>query len=378
MSLLKLYNHFNMEIDHARGINIFTMSGEKYIDTFAGIGVLSFGHANAAINQCFVEKLERYSHLSNFFLDEDGEYVAKKLIEFTSETGKVFYSNSGTEANEAVLKTIRKISSGDKCQIIFFEKGFHGRTTGSLSVTGFAKIRDCFSPLLQQTVKLPFNDSQALEHYIDENHHNVAAVFVEAIQGSGGVVPLSDEFAKTLKTLHEKHKFALVCDEIQAGLGRSGKIFAYQHFGLRPNLVTVAKSLGGGLPLGAVLFLGDYAKILQPGDHGSTFAPNPVALAGARYVVDHIPEMLPDILYKSEYFIKKIQKLNHPKIDQVRGKGLMLAIQLKEKDDALRQRGFENKLLLNVIDNKILRLLPALNITFDEIDLIVKKIGETL
>jgi acetylornithine/N-succinyldiaminopimelate aminotransferase len=140
----------------------------------------------------------------------------------------------------------------------------------------------------------------------------------------------------------------------------------------------VAKSLGGGLPLGAVLFLGDYAKILQPGDHGSTFAPNPVALAGARYVVDHIPEMLPDILYKSEYFIKKIQKLNHPKIDQVRGKGLMLAIQLKEKDDALRQRGFENKLLLNVIDNKILRLLPALNITFDEIDLIVKKIGETL
>ncbi len=378
MSLLKLYDYFDIKIDRAKGINIFTKDGEKYIDTFGGIGVLSFGHTNFNINKCYIDKLKRYSHLSNFFQDEDAEYVAKKLIGFTGKSGKVFYSNSGTEANEAVLKTIRKISTEEKNQIIFFDKGFHGRTTGALSVTGFPKIKDAFSPLLQKTTKLPFNNAKALEKYLDENHNKVVAIFVEAIQGSGGVIPLSDEFAKTLNSLHKQYNFTLVCDEIQAGLGRSGKMFSYQHFDLSPNLITVAKSLGGGLPLGAILFLENYADILKPGEHGSTFAPNPVALAGAKYIVDNIPNMLNEIQQKYDYFIKKINQLNNEKILEVRGKGLMLAIELKNEDKNIRKKAFNNHLLLNVLRNKIIRLLPALNITFEEIDLIVNKIGEVL
>ncbi len=378
MSLLKLYDHFEMDVDRAEGIHIYTTDGDEYLDTFSGIGVLSLGHSDKNLKQVFINKLERYAHLSNFFLDKDAEYVAKKLIAFTGRQGKVFYSNSGTEANEAVLKTIRKISDHEKCRIIFFDKGFHGRTTGTLSVTGFPKIRDCFNPLLQQTVKLPFNEPDALRNYITKNHKKIAGIFVEAIQGSGGVVPLTDEFAATINQLHEKYNFTLVCDEIQAGLGRSGKMFSYQHFGLQPDLITVAKSLGGGLPLGAILFMENYADILKPGEHGSTFAPNPVSLAGARYIVDNIQEMLSDINKKSAYFIQQIKALNSDKIMDIRGKGLMLAIELEQKDDQLRKRAFEHKLLLNVINGKIIRLLPALNISFDEIKTIVKKIGETI
>ncbi len=378
MSLLKLYDHFEMDVDHAEGIHIYTTNGQEYLDTFSGIGVLSLGHSDKKLKQVFIDKLERYTHLSNFFLDMDAEYVAEKLIAFTGRKGKVFYSNSGTEANEAVLKTIRKISDHEKCQIIFFDKGFHGRTTGTLSVTGFPKIRDCFNPLLQQTVKLPFNDPDALQNYFAENHKKVAGIFVEAIQGSGGVIPLTDEFAAMINKLHEKYTFTLVCDEIQAGLGRSGKIFAYQHFGLQPNLITVAKSLGGGLPLGAILFMEDYADVLKPGEHGSTFAPNPVSLAGARYIVDTIPEMLSEINQKSDFFIQQIKALNTDKIIDIRGRGLMLAIELKEKDEQLRMRAFEHKLLLNVIKGKIIRLLPALNINFDEIKTIVTKIGKII
>ncbi len=378
MSLLKLYDHFEMDIDRAEGIHIYTADGDKYLDTFSGIGVLSLGHSDKNLKQVFINKLERYAHLSNFFIDKDAEYVAEKLIAFTGRKGKVFYSNSGTEANEAVLKTIRKISDKEKCRIIFFDKGFHGRTTGTLSVTGFPKIRDCFNPLLQQTVKLPFNDPDALQNYLVKNNKKVAGIFVEAIQGSGGVVPLTDEFAAMINQLHEKYNFTLVCDEIQAGLGRSGKMFSFQHFGLQPDLITVAKSLGGGLPLGAILFMGNYADILKPGEHGSTFAPNPVSLAGARYIVDNIQEMLSDINKKSDYFFQQIKALNCDKIMDIRGKGLMLAIELKQKDDQLRKRAFEHKLLLNVIKGKIIRLLPALNINFDEIDTIVTKIGEII
>ncbi|MFP4548776.1 MAG: aspartate aminotransferase family protein [Fidelibacterota bacterium] len=378
MSLLKLYDHFEMDIDRAEGIHIYTADGDKYLDTFSGIGVLSLGHSDKNLKQVFINKLERYTHLSNFFIDKDAEYVAEKLIAFTGRKGKVFYSNSGTEANEAVLKTIRKISDKEKCRIIFFDKGFHGRTTGTLSVTGFPKIRDCFNPLLQQTVKLPFNDPDALQNYLVKNNKKVAGIFVEAIQGSGGVVPLTDEFAAMINQLHEKYNFTLVCDEIQAGLGRSGKMFSFQHFGLQPDLITVAKSLGGGLPLGAILFMGNYADILKPGEHGSTFAPNPVSLAGARYIVDNIQEMLSDINKKSDYFFQQIKALNCDKIMDIRGKGLMLAIELKQKDDQLRKRAFEHKLLLNVIKGKIIRLLPALNINFDEIDTIVTKIGEII
>ncbi len=166
MSLLKLYNAFDLEIDHAKGVKIFAKNGDEYIDTFAGIGVLSFGHSYAPITKCFTEKLERYSHLSNFFIDEDAEYVAEKLIKFTGKSGKVFYSNSGTEANEAVLKTIRKISTDERFQIIFFDKAFHGRTTGSLSVTGFPKIKDCFSPLLQKTIKFDISFLYIIKHLL--------------------------------------------------------------------------------------------------------------------------------------------------------------------------------------------------------------------
>ncbi len=378
MSYLKLYDYFPFEIDHCKGVEIFTKDGKKYIDSFSGIGVLSFGHSYDKITELIKTKLNRYSHLSNFFLDEDTEYVAKKLIKYTNQSGKVFFSNSGTEANEGILKTIRKISDETRNQIIYFDQGFHGRTTGSLSVTGFPKIKDCFKPLLQPTVKLPYNNVKAINEYFENYHSKTIALFMEPVQGSGGVIPLTKEFADTINSLHKKHKFVLVSDEIQAGLGRAGKIYSYQHFNIKPDIISVSKSLGGGLPLGAILFLGKYADVLKPGDHGSTFAPNPLALVAAKYILDTLPGMLQDIVKKGDYFSKKLSQINSNKIKIIRGKGLMIGVVLKEKHPELRNNAMKEGLLLNILQDKIIRLLPALNITYDEIDQIILKLGKIL
>ncbi|WGS64871.1 aspartate aminotransferase family protein [Marinitoga aeolica] len=377
--ILKMYDYYKMDIDYAEGINIYTKDGKKYIDTFSGIGVLALGHSNKELIERLKNKMDRYMHLSNYFLDEDAEWVANKLIELTGEKGSVFFTNSGTEATEAALKAIKKLATKDKRKIIYFNNGFHGRTLGALSINGFENLKAPFRPLIPNCQEFVFNDVEGFKDYMEFHGDEVLAVFVEPIQGSGGIVPLTQEFADVLSYYQKEKNYILVSDEIQAGLGRTGKFYSYEHCNLKPDIITIGKAIGGGLPLGATIFLNDTANILKPGDHGSTFAPNPIALAGARFVLENIPNMLDDIKEKGKYFMEKLNSLESFEIADIRGKGLMIGIELIESSPDLKQRAFEKNLLLNVIsNNSVIRLLPALNITYEEIDIIINKLEELL
>ncbi|MBM7559207.1 aspartate aminotransferase family protein [Marinitoga litoralis] len=377
--ILKMYDYYNLDIDYAEGIYIYNKEGKKYIDTFSGIGVLALGHSNKELIERMKNKMDRYMHLSNYLLDEDAEWVANKLVELTGEKGSVFFTNSGTEATEAALKAIKKLATKDKKKIIYFNNGFHGRTLGALSINGFEKLKAPFWPLIPNCQEFVFNDAEGLKDYMEFHGDEVLAVFVEPIQGSGGVVPLTQEFANVLSYYQKEKNYILVSDEIQAGLGRTGKFYSYEHYNLKPDIITIGKAIGGGLPLGATIFLNDTANILKPGDHGSTFAPNPIALAGARFILENIPNMLDDIKEKGIYFIEKLNSLESFEIADIRGKGLMIGIELIESLSDLKQKAFENNLLLNVIfNNSVIRLLPALNITYEEIDIIINKLEELL
>jgi len=373
--LLKMYNPFDMTITRAGGIYIYSDDGLRYIDTFSGIGVSAFGHSYKPLIDRLTAKMNLYMHVSNFFVDDDAVFTADRLVGHTSCDGRVFFTNSGTEATEAVLKAVKKASIKNKRKIIFFKDGFHGRTLGALSLNGFKKMREPFEPLLMDTYELEYNNIMEFEYFMKHNGPETVAVFVEPVQGSGGVVPMLRDFADCITQYRQKHGFFLVSDETQAGLGRTGEIYSYQNYNLHPDMITCAKALGGGLPLGAAIFLGDTADILKTGDHGSTFAPNPVALAGARFILEALPDMLSEIKEKGRYFIEKIKSIGSSKIVSVRGSGLMIGVALDREYHNIRDAAFKNeRLLLNVLSNKTIRLLPPLNIEYSQIDEIVEKL----
>ncbi|HPO28362.1 MAG TPA: aminotransferase class III-fold pyridoxal phosphate-dependent enzyme, partial [Petrotogaceae bacterium] len=332
------------------------------------------GHCHPQVSAAFIDKISRYTHLSNYFLDEDCVYVADRLVAFSGKQGKVFFTNSGTEATEAALKAVKKSSTVGKNKILFFKNGFHGRTLGALSINGFETLTGQFMPLLENTVCLNINDCEELDRYMLENGQNTAAMFVEPIQGSGGVVPLTQKFAQKIEQYHKEYRFLLISDEVQAGLGRTGKIYSYQNYSLEPDIITLAKSLGAGLPLGAAVFLEESGSILKDPDHGSTFAPNPVALAGARVITDKISEIVKEVNEKSEYLRKKLKPLTGENIAEVRGIGLMLGAVMKRPVENLLKKGVDNFILLNLVKKSIIRLLPALNITFEQIDEMAEKL----
>lgn len=368
MRYLNIYNNFDFSIEKAEGVYIYDKEGNKYFDTFAGIGVLALGHSHPKVVNEISSKLERYAHTSNYFLDEDTEEVANLI---TSEGEKAFFVNSGTEATELALKIIKKKIGDGK--ILFFSNSFHGRSLGALSVNGFPGIRDQFKPLLPDTVEAEFNDVKSLKEVVAENP-DIKAVLFEPLQGSGGVQPAEADFVAELKNQINKNDWILACDEVQAGLYRTAEKFSYQHFDLKPDLVTVAKALGGGLPLGGVIMAGEMKEVLNPGDHGSTFAPNPLALRGAKVVLNELEEIQDSIAERGEYFLDKLKEIESEKIKEVRGIGLMLGIELKEEIPNLKAKALAEGVLLNVVKDKVLRFLPALNISKDEIDELVEKL----
>ncbi|MBO8160014.1 MAG: aminotransferase class III-fold pyridoxal phosphate-dependent enzyme [Thermosipho sp. (in: Bacteria)] len=372
MYISNTYKRFPIKIQRAKGIWIYDTNNNKYLDTFSGIGVLSFGHSDEIIKNAIKEKINRYTHISNFFLDEDALYIAKRLVNETGKDGNVFFANSGTEANETALKAIKKLKKGI---IVSFTSNFHGRTIGSLSITGFEHLRKNFEPLLNDVVFLPFNDIQAFKNFVEKNGEKISAVFLECVHGSGGLDTVSSEFIDVINKFKYVYDYIVVADEVQAGLGRTGKFYSYKHFNLDPDIITVAKSLGGGLPLSATIFTGKYKDVFMPGDHGSTFAPNPVALAAGRTVIERLTEdFLKEISEKSIYFknrLAEIQKnlsINY----KIKGLGLMIGVEIySQKINQIIEIAISEKLLLNVVKNNTVRFLPPLNITKTEIDEII-------
>ncbi|ABR31713.1 aminotransferase class III [Thermosipho melanesiensis] len=369
------YKRFSISIRNAKGIWVYDKNGKKYLDTFSGIGVNIFGHCDKDITSAIIEKAKRFTHISNFFLDEDASIIAEKLVKKTNKEGKVYFSNSGTEANEAALKTIKKYKNGI---IVSFTGNFHGRTIGSLSITGFENLREPFLPLLDNIVFLRYNDIEMFKNFFKENGENVSAVFVESVRGSGGLDKLDIEFANLIMEYKHKYGFILVADEVQSGLGRTGKFFAYQHFNLEPDIVTTAKALGGGIPLGATIFIGKLQNIFSLGDHGSTFAPNPLALSASKVVLNKIDKNLLDEVTKKGIYLKdNLLSIDNPKILEVKGLGLMIGIKVDTNKD-ITKIALKEEILLNVVKKNVIRLLPPLNISYQEINLLVSKLKSIL
>lgn len=377
MFRMNLYKEFDFKVDKALGVNIYDTQGNRYLDTFSGIGVLALGHSHEEVLKAQQLQMKRFEHISNFFIQDDAEEIAKILVIKTGRTGQVFFTNSGTEAVEAALKAVKKKSqeSGRK-KIMTFSNAFHGRTLGSLSLNGFERMRKPFEPLLDNVVRIPFNNREKFQEAIDKHINETVALFLEPIQGSGGVVKLDQTIADMIKNTLGKHDVLLVCDEIQAGLGRTGKFYAYQHLGIHPDIITLGKAIGGGLPLGATVFLNGTETIFQQGDHGSTFAPNPISIAGGKVVVKKISEIMDTIEEKGAYFVSNIKQTE--KIQEIRQTGLMIGITLTEPDPKLRVKAQEKGLLINVLNNRIIRLLPALNIEYSEMDEMIGILNELL
>ncbi|MGC9140271.1 aspartate aminotransferase family protein [Athalassotoga sp.] len=370
--LVDVYKPFPITVKRAEHVYIYDSNGKRYIDTFSGIGVLAFGHSNEDIKRAMKEKIDRYTHLSNYFTDPDAIEVAKMLMEKTGRGGKVFYGNSGTEANEAALKAIKK----KKGRIVSFNGNFHGRTIGSLSITGFDNLSKPFLPLIGQVYFLPFGDSKAFEDYMSKEGKNVSAVFVETLLGSGGLKMIDNQFAEKIMEMKERYKYILVADEVQAGLGRTGKFYAHEYFNLKPDIITVAKSIGGGLPLSATIFLDEYADVFSQGEHGSTFGPNPVALAAAKVVLSKLSEeFINQVREKGEYFKKNLSALP---VKEVRGIGLMIGVELPFKSNDIIAAGLKNDLLLNVVGGNTVRFLPPLDISYDEMNEILERFEKTI
>ena len=358
------YARFPVEIVSGRGSEVFDETGKRYIDLTSGIGVDALGVADPEWIAAVTEQLGKVQHISNLFYTAPAANLAKLLCERTGMK-RVFFSNSGAEANECAIKAARKYAAqthgADTYTILTLEKSFHGRTLATLSATGQDKYHAQFQPLLPGFVHTPANDLDALKAAAET--HKLAAVMMECVQGEGGVTALSPDFVQGAAAFCKENDILLIIDEVQTGNGRTGTLYAYEQFGVEPDLVTTAKGLGGGLPLGACLFGEKVQDVFQPGDHGSTYGGSPTACAGALSILSRIDdELLNEVREKSAYLFETFSGAEG--IESVSGLGLMVGLKTTKPAPeilaAARARG-----VLALTAKEKIRLLPALNIPME-------------
>jgi acetylornithine/N-succinyldiaminopimelate aminotransferase len=358
------------------GAVLTDVDGKTYIDLLGGIAVNILGHRHPAVIEAAARQLNTLGHTSNLYAHEPGIALAEALVELWGVDGaRVFFCNSGTEANELAFKLSRLVG---RTKLVATQRAFHGRTMGSLALTGQPEKQAPFAPLPGDVTHIPYGDIGALAAAVSDD---TAAVFLEPIMGEAGVVVPPAGYLVAAREITARHGVLLVIDEVQTGMGRTGKFFAHQHDGIKPDVVTMAKGLGGGLPIGACLAVGPVAALLTPGLHGSTFGGNPICAAAALAVLrtlagDHLIERA-DALGKS--LSEGIRCLNHPLVDHVRGRGLLLGVVLtahaaKRVETAAREAGF----LVNAAASDVIRLAPPLVITEAQIELFVKTLPDVL
>ncbi|MEA2081518.1 MAG: acetylornithine/succinylornithine family transaminase [Elusimicrobiota bacterium] len=372
---LQVYKKLPLTVAKAQGKYIWDKSGKKYLDFISGISVNVLGHRPPAVVRAVKEQLGRYMHVSNLYTDMNQEKYADLLIRKTFP-GKVFFSNSGGEANELAIKLVRKAGGGkNKYRIISFSDSFHGRSMSTLSATGQKKMHKGFRPLLTGFDYARLNDISSVKKLVGSR---TAAVLVEPVQGEGGVYPADKDFLKDLKKLCVKHKLFLIFDEIQTGFGRSGSLFAFQQCGVKPDIITLAKAAGGGLPLGATILRKGLEKYFPYGSHGSTFGGNPLAVAAGLATLKSIDaKMLKRINALGDFFRDSLAELSgrFDVISQIRGPGLMIGVEFREpvaKDIAAHL--FKKGVLANACKENILRFLPPYIIEKSDIRFVVKEI----
>lgn len=361
-TLFPNYARRQVHLVQGKGTLVTDDAGKEYLDFTSGIAVLSLGHVHPAIVEAIQRQSERLWHTSNLFESPEQEKLAATLVNDT-HLSHAFFCNSGAEANEAAIKLARKHTG--KHTIITFEKSFHGRTFGAMSATGQEKVRQGFGPLLETFRKVPFNDSEQLENAIDES---VAAIMLEVIQGEGGVNQVTPAFAQTIADICKSKGILLIVDEVQTGIGRTGTRYAYEQTVLKPDIITLAKGLGGGFPIGAMLGTDELYKAFGPGTHGTTFGGNPLAVAVAQTVLDWVfaPEFLFAVNENSRYFMDKLKAalLEH----QIVGSGLLLGIVCPGDVAPYIAKAEQAGLLLVAAGPNVIRLLPPLTVTTEEID----------
>lgn len=360
------YNRFDVALASGKGSTLTDEDGKKYIDFGSGIGVTSFGIADDMWKNAVIEQLNRLQHTSNLYYTSPCARLAKLLCDKTG-LKKVFFCNSGAEANEGAIKFARKYSfdkyGEGRHTIITLVNSFHGRTVTTLSATGQDSFHTLFAPFTAGFEYCPANNSEALEKMADGS---VCAIMLECVQGEGGVLDLDKDFVLKIAEIAKEKDILIIVDEVQTGNGRTGKYFSYMHFGIEPDIVTTAKGLGGGLPIGAVLFGEKVKDTVTPGSHGSTFGGNPVVAAGAISIVERIDDkFLESVAEKGEYIRKKLLEIKGVK--SVSGMGLMLGVETEKSAGEIANACLKKGLLVLTAKTKI-RLLPALNISYDEID----------
>ena len=383
--LLPTYDRHKILFTRGRGVYLWDSEGKRYLDFLSGIGVNALGHAHPAIQKVLKQQAGKLIHTSNLFYHEYQSELAKRLTKI-SGLDRAFFCNSGTEAWEGALKLARAYaqehnSNGHKAKwrLLALENSFHGRTFGSLATTGTAKYRRPFAPLMPGVNFVAFNDVADLKRQFDGS---VCAICMETIQGEGGINPVSQEFFQTARDLTTKSGALLLVDEIQSGLGRTGKYFAYQHYGITPDIVTVAKPLAAGLPLGALLTTDRVATGMHPGMHGTTFGGGPLACAVAIEFLKQLDGLLGHVSKLGKYFLGQLQQLQakHSAVKAARGVGLMLAIEIDSADTA---KGVVNQLLgqgilINRTHDTVLRFLPPYIIEKKHVDAVIRALDRAL
>lgn len=362
-----LFNNYARRPVHlvkGEGTIVEDASGKTYLDFTSGIAVVSLGHAHPAIVDAIQVQSEKLLHVSNLFESPEQEKLAASLMKDT-HLSHAFFCNSGAEANEAAIKLARKHTG--KSTIITFDQSFHGRTFGAMAATGQDKIKQGFGPMLETFKTVPFNDPAALEAVIDDN---VAAIMLEVIQGEGGIHAVTPEFAAVISDICKSKGILCIVDEVQTGIGRTSTRYAYEQTGLKPDIMTLAKGLGGGFPIGAMLGTAELFDSFGPGTHGTTFGGNPLAVAVAQTVVDHVfkEEFLKEVNEKSDALIRKLKVSLPPERFDIRGQGLLIGIDCKEDVAPFIRQAEEAGLLVVQAGSDVVRLLPPLTVTEEEID----------
>ena len=381
--LMKTYAPLDVTFEHGDGAYLWDSNKQKYLDALCGIAVCGLGHAHPAITKTITEQAAKLLHTSNLYQIEKQQHLADQLAEI-SGMSRVFFSNSGAEANEAAIKVARLYGHKKNIKIpgiIVMENSFHGRTMATLSATGNRKVQAGFEPLVQGFIRAPYNNIEAIKN-IAENNNNVVAILVEPVQGEGGIKIPDPDYLNQLRDICDKQDWLLMLDEIQTGMGRTGEWFAFQHNGIQPDVMTLAKALGNGVPIGACLANDKAGGIMQPGNHGSTFGGNPLMCATASTVIDTIKkdDLISNARKLGKYIVNGFkEKLSDIQgVRQVRGLGLMIGIELDSECTELVKLALDKQLLINVTAGNVIRLLPPLILDQQQADTIINTVSDLI
>ena len=374
--VMNTYGRLPIALSHGAGCHVWDTHGKRYLDALGGIAVNTLGHAHPKLVAALQDQVAKLIHTSNYYHIPDQERLAAKLVELSGMTN-VFFCNSGLEANEGALKMARKFGHDKGIthpKVVVYEHAFHGRSIATLSATGNKKIQAGFGPLVDDFIRVPINNIEAIKA-ATANRDDVVAVFFEAIQGEGGVNPLDDAYMRDVRALCDERDWLLMIDEVQCGIGRTGKWFAHQWAGITPDVMPLAKGLGSGVPIGAIVAGPKAANILQPGNHGSTFGGNPLAMrAGVETLaIMESEDLLANASTVGDYFVNALKEAFKAEagVVSIRGRGLMVGVELNQPCGALVNQAAEVGLLISVTADSVIRMVPPLILTVEQAQTVV-------